>query len=90
MSTDAEILLAEYSIQHGSDKHFLAAVRPMAELIVHPATPRQHRRQFREMLSQSCAHDSSIRRKCQEAQETLNLSFDELGDLLGSIRRSVT
>lgn len=62
----------------------------MAELIVHPAVRGKHRPYLREMLSQSCARDRAIHRKCMEAQETLHVFFDELGDLLGSIRRSVT
>lgn len=90
MSREVDTILAECSAPHGNDRRFLEAVRPMAELILHPATPRRHLPQLREMLSQTCARDSSMRRKCQEAQETLHLFFDELEDLLLCLRRSLT
>ena len=89
MSKKVDALLSQCSTRHGSDRRFLEAVRPMAELILNPATPRRHRPELRQLLAQSCERDSSIRRKCQEAQETLRQFFAELDDLLRSLRRSV-
>ncbi len=81
-------LLSECSSRHGNDPQFLEAVRPMAELILNPATPRRHRPELLQLLTQSCERDSSIRRKCREARESLRRFFAELDDLVRSLRTS--
>lgn len=83
--TRVDSLLLELSSRHRNhDPRFLAAVRPMVERIVDPATPEQARVPLLEMLAETFERDLQVRTDLAKAQQHWVDFFAHLKKLLGS------
>ena len=83
--TRVDSLLLELSSRHRNhDPRFLAAVRPMVERIVDPATPEQARVPLLEMLAETFERDLQVRTDVAKAQQHWADFFAHLKKLLGS------
>lgn len=77
-------LLAELTARHRNhDARFLAAVRPMAERILDPATPESARVPLMEMLAETFERDVGIRRDMARLRADMAQFFANLRKLLG-------
>lgn len=82
--TRVEALLQELSARHrNADPKFLAAVRPLAERILDPATPEPSRVPLLELLAETFERDARNRASLAAAQEHWAQFFARLRRLLG-------
>lgn len=82
--TRVDSLLLELSNRHRNhDPRFLAAVRPMVERIIDPATPEQARVPLLEMLAETFERDVQVRSDLAKAQQHWADFFANLRKLLG-------
>jgi hypothetical protein len=82
--TRVDALIAELSARHQNrDPRFLAAVRPLVERLLDPATPEPARVPLLELLAETFERDVAVRANCAAAQDALQRAVANLRRLLG-------